>query len=272
MSAELAAFAQQYKRKAQRGTEPNDRGYSREVEALMKRLPAAELSAALNSESDEQLPSPKPKQRPPDDGLPRKSGRGLEVFIRPTGDLRHRHSGSIDPITENPMLIVLGGLPGTGKTAIARELVVRSPSAYLRIDTIEQALMKLSVLEEIGSAGYIVAYELARSNLALGMTVVADCVNPLSITREAWRAVATSTSSDLLEVEIVCSDPAEHRRRVESRKADIPEHTLPTWEAVLRHEYEVWTTNRLVIGSALVSASEAADLILERLRSLAAGE
>ncbi|WP_207309915.1 hypothetical protein [Variovorax paradoxus] len=32
------------------------------------------------------------------------------------------------------MLIVLGGLPGTGKTAIACELVARSPSAYLRID------------------------------------------------------------------------------------------------------------------------------------------
>jgi predicted kinase len=169
------------------------------------------------------------------------------------------------------MLIVLGGLPGTGKTAIACELVVRSPSAYLRIDIIEQALKKASVLEKIGPAGYIVAYELARSNLALGMTVVADCVNPLSITREAWRTVATSTSSGLIEVEIVCSDPAEHRRRVESRKADIPEHTLPTWEAVLRHEYEAWTTSRLVIDSALVSASEAADLIVERLRSLAAG-
>lgn len=170
------------------------------------------------------------------------------------------------------MLIVLGGLPGTGKTAIARELVVRSPSAYLRIDTIEQALRKVSVLEEVGPAGYVLAYELAKSNLALGMTVVADCVNPLSVTRDAWRAVATSTSSGLLEVEVVCSDPAEHRRRVESRQADIPGFTLPTWEAVLRHEYEAWTTTRLVIDSALVTASEAANLIMERLRGHAAGD
>ena len=169
------------------------------------------------------------------------------------------------------MLIVLGGLPGTGKTAIARELVVRSPFAYLRIDAIEQALMKASVLEEVGPAGYVVAYELARSNLALGMTVVADCVNPLSVTREAWREVAASTSSGLLEVEIVCSDAAEHRRRVESRKADIPNFILPTWEKVLRHEYEAWTTSRLVIDSARVSASVAAHLILERLRSQVAG-
>ena len=171
----------------------------------------------------------------------------------------------------NPMLIVLGGLPGTGKTAIARELVVRSRCAYLRIDTIEQALMQSNALEEAGPAGYVVAYALARSNLALGMSVVADCVNPLPVTREAWRAVANGTFSGLLEVEIVCSDRAEHRRRVESRTADIPGLTLPTWAAVLRHEYEAWTTSRLVIDSALVSASEAATLILERPRSQAAG-
>ncbi|MDM0075114.1 AAA family ATPase [Variovorax sp. J2P1-59] len=161
------------------------------------------------------------------------------------------------------MLIVLGGLPGTGKTAMARELVARLPSAYLRIDTIEAALMNMSALGDVGPAGYVLAYELAKSNLALGMTVVADCVNPLSVTREAWRAVAAGASSGLLEIEVVCSDPVEHRRRVESREADIPGLTLPTWEAVLRHEYEAWTTGRLVIDSALVSASEAAALILE---------
>ena len=130
----------------------------------------------------------------------------------------------------------------------------------------------MSALEEVDPAGYVLAYELAKSNLALGMTVVADCVNPLSVTREAWRAVATSTSSGLLEVEVVCSDPVEHRRRVESRSADIPGLTLPTWEAVLRREYEAWTTTRLVIDSALVTASEAANLIMERLRGQAVGD
>ncbi|MEX6783679.1 hypothetical protein [Pseudomonas aeruginosa] len=76
LSAELSAFAQQYKRKAQRGTEPNDRGYSREAEELMKRLPPEELSALLNSEVDEILPAAKPKKRLPEDLLPKKKGRG----------------------------------------------------------------------------------------------------------------------------------------------------------------------------------------------------
>jgi predicted kinase len=38
------------------------------------------------------------------------------------------------------MLIVLRGLPGVGKTAIARELARTLGAVHLRIDSIEQAL------------------------------------------------------------------------------------------------------------------------------------
>lgn len=157
---------------------------------------------------------------------------------------------------------MLGGLPGTGKSTIARELLAREAAAYLRIDTIEQALLKLRAPEDVGAAGYVLAYELAKSNLALGMAVVADCVNPLAVTRAAWRAVAASTSAALLEVEIVCSDPVEHRRRVEQRASDMVGARLPTWQEVVRREYEAWATPRLVIDSARFSAGEAAEMIL----------
>ena len=38
------------------------------------------------------------------------------------------------------MLVVLSGLPGVGKTTIARELAVAINAVHVRIDTIEQAL------------------------------------------------------------------------------------------------------------------------------------
>ena len=38
------------------------------------------------------------------------------------------------------MLIVLGGLPGVGKSTIARSLAQQIGEVHLRIDTIEQAM------------------------------------------------------------------------------------------------------------------------------------
>ena len=94
------------------------------------------------------------------------------------------------------MLIVFGGLPGTGKTTLARALAQELHATYLRIDTIEQALSSSAVLvREVGPAGYLVAYALADANLRLGQDVVADSVNPLAITRDAWRKVAATASS-----------------------------------------------------------------------------
>jgi predicted kinase len=165
------------------------------------------------------------------------------------------------------MLIVLGGLPGSGKTTIAREIAALVPCVYLRIDTIEQALRSTDALAgEVGPAGYVVAYELARSNLSLGLTVVADCVNPLPVTREAWQAVAADASSRIVEVEIVCSDIPEHRRRVEQRSIDVPGLVPPTWAAVQQRDYEPWTTQRLVIDTAFLGAREAAEVILSHTR------
>jgi predicted kinase len=165
------------------------------------------------------------------------------------------------------MLIVLSGLPGTGKTSIARILVRQCHATYLRIDTIEQAILaSLRVPNDFGAVGYVVAYELAKTNLCLGGTVVADAVNPLTAIREAWRAVAASASSEIVEVEVVCSNTGEHRRRVESRRADIAGHVLPTWDEVQSREYEPWGSNRLVIDSAQLSTSDAASVILDSIK------
>ncbi len=143
------------------------------------------------------------------------------------------------------MLLILGGLPGVGKTAVAAGLARETGAVHLRIDSIEQALRNSGV-DVSGPEGYAVAYAIAEDNLRLGRTVIADSVNPLEVTRSAWRSVAQRTGTRYVEVEVVCSDRAEHRRRVETRTADIAGHELPTWQQVCEREYEPWEAGIMV--------------------------
>jgi predicted kinase len=146
------------------------------------------------------------------------------------------------------MLVVLSGLPGVGKTTIARELAVVMNAVHVRIDSIEQALRHAGWT--VDSEGYRVAYAVAEDNLRVGRTVIADCVNPWPVTRSEWQAVATRAGVRAVDVELVCSDVEEHRRRVESRSADIAGHRLPTWSEVVERDYRPWDSQRLVIDTA----------------------
>jgi predicted kinase len=164
------------------------------------------------------------------------------------------------------MLIVFGGLPGTGKTTVAKALAQTLDAAYLRIDTIEQALRSHEALRtEIGSLGYVVGYRLAEDNLRIGRIVVTDSVNPLQITRDAWLSVAARASTKVAEVEVVCSDTTEHRRRIETRRSDIETLRLPTWQDVIGREYENWDRPHIVIDTASRTVSETVAELLTHL-------
>lgn len=121
------------------------------------------------------------------------------------------------------MLIVFAGLPATGKTTISRSLAQKLNAVYLRIDTIEQALIHSGEISRtnLQGAGYFVAYAVAKDHLKMKQTVISDSVNSISITRNAWKQVAIETQMPIFNIEIICSDQAEHRKRVETRQSDI---------------------------------------------------
>jgi predicted kinase len=165
-----------------------------------------------------------------------------------------------------PVLVVVGGLPATGKTTVSRATAGKVGAAYLRVDTIEQAVVRFGRWQrssaELGHAvtwglGYQVMYAVAEDLLVQGSHVFAECVNPLQLTRDAWRAVAGTTGARLVEVELVCSDPAEHERRATSRVVDIPDQVPPTWAEIVDRDYEPWDRPHVVLDTAGRSAGDA---------------
>ena len=169
------------------------------------------------------------------------------------------------------VLAVVGGLPGTGKSTVSSILARRTATPYLRVDRIEQAIVAWSSLRHpVGPAGYAVAHGLASEQLLIGLDVIVECVNPSAVTRDGWLGTAAAAGAVVLEVELVCSDPAEHRRRVLGRATDVEGLTKPTWTSVVDRSYEPWSRRPLVIDTATTTPDTAAEQIAAALEGVRA--
>jgi len=146
-------------------------------------------------------------------------------------------------------LYIFAGLPASGKTTLAQLLAAEFQAVHLRIDTIEQALRDLCDIE-VEAEGYRLAYRVAADNLRLGLSVVADSCNTIELSRREWEGVAQAENVEFVNVEVICSDSAEHRRRVESRATSVPNLKLSTWDQVLAREYHAWSVPRITIDTA----------------------
>lgn len=151
---------------------------------------------------------------------------------------------TVSPV-DSPVLVVLAGRPGTGKTTLARRLAAGLRAAYVRIDAIETAVVRCGLAQPpVGPVGYVAAHEIAASTLSAGVPVVIDAVNPVAEAREGWSSLAHRTRARLHTFETVLPDQQEHRRRVMRRQPDMDGQSVPTWEEVQAGTYLPWDEAR----------------------------
>ncbi len=163
-------------------------------------------------------------------------------------------------------LFIFSGLPGSGKSTLAALLATEAKATYVRIDTIEQGLREDCGIKEIEGKGYCLAYRIAQDNLRRGHFVTADSVNPWDLTRREWSQVAQEVGARFFHIEIVCSDPAEHQHRVETRAATVPGLKLPTWQEVCARDYHPWSGERIRLDTAGKTAGASFIELLSILR------
>ncbi|TKJ31564.1 AAA family ATPase [Blastococcus sp. CCUG 61487] len=133
-----------------------------------------------------------------------------------------------------PLLVVVSGLPGTGKSAVAAALAHRSGAVHISVDVVEDAMLGAGLPRswETGVAAYEAARAVAEQNLAHGSTVVVDAVNDSEPARDTWRTAAATSRSRLVFVVLVLDDVAEHRRRLATRQRGLTHVPEPSWAEV----------------------------------------
>jgi predicted kinase len=151
------------------------------------------------------------------------------------------------------MLIVMAGLPGSGKSAVAEAVGRALRFPVVSVDPIEAAMCRAGIdrTQPTGLAAYVVAEAVASDILALGQGVVVDAVNAVEPARQMWRELAETHEAELRWIEVECSDLDLHRTRLESRNRGRRAPHEPSWADVQlrRSEYEPWTEERLLLDT-----------------------
>ena len=150
-------------------------------------------------------------------------------------------------------LIIISGLPGSGKSTIAEGLSQKVGIPIFSVDPIESAVIKSGIKKSFatGLAAYLVAETLAGEQLRLGLSVIIDAVSPVKEARDMWHNLSEKYKARLIIIECVPSNKDLYRKRIEARVRNM--HGIPevTWEDVedRSKQYLKWNEERLILDT-----------------------
>jgi predicted kinase len=164
-----------------------------------------------------------------------------------------------------PGLIVVSGLPGSGKSTIAEQVATRLRITLLSVDPIESAIIKAGVARsfETGLAAYLVAETLAGEQLKLGNSVIVDAVNAEEEGKDIWRGLADRWKLDLIILDVFVSDQELHRERLKSRVRGLQGFSEITWDTVEARQksFTAWKEPTLRLDSSKDLAGNVEDVL-----------
>lgn len=154
-------------------------------------------------------------------------------------------------------LIVLSGLPATGKSTLARFLAQELKIPLFSKDRYEALLMRQGLTDGHSIYSYHLLLDSADYHLELGLSVVLDAVFPLAGFRQTLHEIVTRQTAQLKILHTYCSNENLHRQRLESRPVTLPWGAV-TWDDVnyLRSVYQAWSADEALFLDAIQPLAE----------------
>jgi predicted kinase len=135
-------------------------------------------------------------------------------------------------------LIVMRGMPGCGKSTVARALGRQLEWPIIDKDDIKDILD--AQVPASGGLAYETMWNVARRQLLQGLNVIADSPLTFLMAYEKARAIAQETGATLAIIECRCSDEQVWRQRINARKElQLPAHHQTDWDTFLRYRQQM---------------------------------
>jgi predicted kinase len=118
------------------------------------------------------------------------------LFTRDVRRLRHAINSKLPVKVSHPALIILVGLPGSGKSYFASKLTEKTPSVVLESDFLRKILVRKPVYSQFESFRLFKAiHQLIKELLAGGYNVIFDATNLSEDSRRPLHAIAGETGA-----------------------------------------------------------------------------